>query len=39
MQNIFYNMADGEEKSLQKNMFSLRYEIIANKITAPLPFP
>ena len=37
LQNLLYDMASGEEKFLEKNLLA-PYEIIAEKLTAPLPF-
>ena len=38
LQNLLYDMAGGEENFLEKNLLA-PYEIIAEKLSAPSPFP
>ena len=38
VQNLLYDMAGGEENFFGKNLLT-PYEIIAEKLTAPSPFP
>ena len=38
VQNLLYDMASGEGNILEKNLLAL-HEIIAEKLTAPSPFP
>ena len=38
VQNLSYDMAGGDEISLEKNLLA-PYEIIAEKLTVPSPFP
>ena len=38
VQNLLFDMAGGDEKFLEKNLLA-PYEIIAEKLTAPSPFP